>query len=91
MSFLNFTIIIFANSLQYKNANISDFILAAPLEINYTNEVLQHCIYSSFTYWHLISHLLISYAVNEERDCKYMGIQVGNNIKTANVVRLWKT
>ena len=39
MSFLNFTIIIFANSLQYKNANISDFILAALLEMNYTNEV----------------------------------------------------
>ena len=29
----------FTNSLQYKKANIVNFILAVPLEMNYTNEI----------------------------------------------------
>ena len=33
------TIEFFTNSLQHKNANIANFVLAVPLERNWTNDV----------------------------------------------------
>ena len=40
----------FTNSPQYRNANISNFVLAVPLEINKTNEVYNLGMKSSYTH-----------------------------------------
>ena len=37
---------VFTNSLQYKNANIANFILAVPSERNWTNDICNLEIYS---------------------------------------------
>ena len=38
----------FTNSSHYKNANFSNFVLAVPFEINYTNEVRNFKMQSSY-------------------------------------------
>ena len=65
----------FANSPQYKNANIANFVLSVPLEMNWTNEVWNFEMQFYYIHWYLISHLLTSCIANEEENCKYMGIE----------------
>ena len=47
--------IIFTNSLQYKNANIANFVSTEFIEINKLNTNNQiKAMLSSYTYWHLL-------------------------------------
>ena len=77
----------FANSLQCKNANLASFVSAMPLEIDYTNWVYNLEIYFAYTHWPLIYHLLTSYGVNNEGNCKYMGIQSWQNCQSCVFVK----
>ena len=66
---------VFTNSRQHKNDNIANFVLAMPLERNWTSKVYSLEMYSYCIPWYLISHLLTSYVANKEVNCKYKGIQ----------------
>ena len=74
----------FTISPQCKNANIANFVLGVPLEMNFE-------IRSSCTHWHLISHLLVSFIVNKKKTVKIWEYKVGNNVNIANFVGLWKS
>ena len=66
---------VFTNYSQHKNANIANFVLAVPFEINMTNEICNLNMWSSYSHWHLFSYLLISYESYNEVISKYISIQ----------------
>ena len=68
---------VFTNSLQYKNANIADFVLDEPLKFNQSNEVCNLEIEYYYTSCYLISNLLTSYGPGEEENWNKNCIPVG--------------
>ena len=76
---------VFTNSSQYKNANIANFVLAVPLECNWTNKVCSIKIYFTHT---LVSNFTFT-NTNKEENCKYIWeYKVGNNANIVNFVHL---
>ena len=65
---------LFTISQQYKNATIVNFILAVPLERNWTNEVCNLEVWYYYIHWYLITYFLTSSIANEKGNCKYMVI-----------------
>ena len=67
-------------SPQHKNANIANFILVVPLEINKIDEVWNFEVQSSCTRSCIILHLqywtVISTVVQIKKEIAYMGIQI---------------
>ena len=59
------------NSPQYKDANITNFVLAVPSKINYSP--MKSATFKCNSHCYQISHLLTSNAANKERNCKYIG------------------
>ena len=47
--------------------------------------------YSSYTLWFLISHLLTSIGAEREKTANVWEFKVGNNANIVDLVRLWKT
>ena len=65
----------FTNPPQYENPKITNFVLAVPLQINWSNEDFNLEIWSFYNFWSPILHWLTLYGASNEGNCKYMAIQ----------------
>ena len=84
------TIGVFTNSPQYKDANITNFVLALPVDRNWTNAVCNLEMRTSTTdiYFHIYWYHVLQIKKETANLSQY---KVDNNVNIANFVHLWKT
>ena len=66
---------VFHKHNQYKNGNITSFVLAPAIKINKSNKKFNFVMWSFYALWFLISHFLTSVGANIEENHKHKAIQ----------------